>query len=467
MAQTKVSAANPWADVIIIGGGASGTLMAFHLLRHQAADLRVVLIEQRPHAGRGIAYGTVNPEHLLNVRADKMSGLPDEPEHFWSWLRAQPHDAMTGPRDKRDRSCFAPRIVYANYLASLLAPFTARGGRHDRLRIVHGECASIEEGPSSVTATLADGSRHVGEFAVLATGHETGGKSGGCYVSPWMEPQSAGVNRNARVLIVGTGLTMVDYVLSLERAGHIGPIVAMSRRGLLPRPHRLQRTLPIRAADIPFGAGCSQLLHWLRNLVTEHAAQGGDWRSVVDGLRPFNQQIWQMLPHAARRSFLRHARAWWNVHRHRMAPEVEARINAAIASGHLTVMAASLHATEPNDRGATIRYRRRGATRIESLQVDNIVECRGVVTNPLQTSNPCIRSLLDGGRARADVLRIGLDVAPNGALIDRAGTASERLFAVGPIARAALWEITAIPEICGQCAELAEDIKRTRLRLTG
>jgi len=464
MAQTRVLAANPWADVIIIGGGASGTLMAFHLLRHQTADLRVVLVEQRQHAGRGIAYSTANPEHLLNVRADNMSGLPDEPEHFWSWLGARPDHAMSA---QRDRSSFAPRAVYADYLASLIAPFTARGGRHDRLRIVHGECASIEEHPSGVAATLADGSRHVGGFAVLATGHEAAANPGGCYVSPWIEPRSAGVNRDARVLIVGTGLTMVDYVLSLERAGHTGPIVAMSRRGLLPRPHRLQRALPIRAADVPFGAGCSQLLHWLRNLVTEHAAQGGDWRSVIDGLRPFNQQIWQMLPQAARSSFLRHARAWWNVHRHRMAPEVDARINAAIASGRLTVLAASVRAIRQNAHGATIHYRRRGGTSIESLQVDNIVECRGVVTNPLQTSNPCIRSLLDRGRARADALCIGLDVAPNGALIDRAGTPSERLFAVGPIARAALWEITAIPEICSQCAELAERIKRTRLRLTG
>ena len=150
-----------------------------------------------------------------------------------------------------------------------------------------------------------------------------------------------------------------------------------------------------------------------------------------------------------------------------MPPEIAARIGAATASGRLTVMAARLCAVEPGSTGATIRYQRRGGSAIETMQIDNIVECRGVVTNPMQTSNPVIRNLLDQGRARVDPLGIGLDVAPDGAIVARTGVPSERLFAVGPIARAALWEITAIPEIRGQCAELAGRIRRTRLRRAG
>ena len=202
---------------------------------------------------------------------------------------------------------------------------------------------------------------------------------------------------------MGTGLTMVDYVLSLDACGHTGPIVAISRRGQLPRADRLQQALAIRAADVPLGAGISELCRWLRNLVATRAAQGADWRSVIDGLRPFNQQIWQHLPEAARRSFLRHGRAWWNVHRHRMPPEIAARIGAATASGRLTVMAARLCAVEPGSTGATIRYQRRGGSAIETMQIDNIVECRGVVTNPMQTSNPVIRNRSTRG-AHASIL---------------------------------------------------------------
>ena len=458
---------NSRADVIIVGGGASGVLMAFHLLRDPTAEVRVTLIEKRPQLGRGVAYGTTNPDHLLNVRAASMSAVRDEPDHFWSWLCANANTASWEWKPGNDPLCFAPRMIYGDYLSSLTTPFVAHGGRPGRLRIVHGECRSIDEGRSGVTATLADGSHHSADFGILATGHDARSKTSGCYVDAWTAPSDAGVDPGAKVLIVGTGLTMVDYVLSLDACGHTGPIIAMSRRGLLPREDRLQQALSIPAPDVPLGAGISELCRWLRNLVATHAAQGADWRSVVDGLRPFNQQIWQQLPEAARRSFLRHGRAWWNVHRHRMPPEIAARIGAATASGRLTVMAARLCAVEPGSTGATIRYRRRGSSAIETMQIDNIVECRGVVTNPMQTSNPVIRNLLDQGGARVDPLGIGLDVAPDGAIVARTGAPSERLFAVGPIARAALWEITAVPEIRGQCAELAGRIRRTRLRRAG
>ncbi|MGB7100680.1 MAG: FAD/NAD(P)-binding protein [Xanthobacteraceae bacterium] len=455
------------ADVIIVGGGASGVLMAFHLLRDPTAEVRVILIEKRPQLGRGVAYGTTNPDHLLNVRAASMSAVRDEPDHFWSWVCANPTTTSWKWKPENDPSCFAPRMIYGDYLSSLTAPFTAHGSRPGRLRIIHGECLSIDEGRSGVTVTLADGSHHSADFGILATGHDARSKAGGCYVDAWTAPSDAGVDRSAKVLIVGTGLTMVDYVLSLDARGHTGPIVAMSRRGLLPREDRQQQALSIPAPDVPLGAGISELCRWLRNLVATRTAQGADWRSVVDGLRPFNQQIWQQLPEAARRSFLRHGRAWWNVHRHRMPQEIAARIGAATASGRLTVMAARLRAVEQGCPGATIHYQRRGGSAIKTMQIDNIVECRGVVTNPMQTSNPVIRNLLDQERARIDPLGIGLDVAPDGAIVARTGAPSERLFAVGPIARAALWEITAVPEIRGQCAELAGRIQRTRLRCAG
>jgi len=271
------------------------------------------------------------------------------------------HDKTTDGEPGSRAMIPSARRIYGDYIASLIAPLLSDAERCSGLRIIRGECISIDQLRYGVAITLADGSCHHGDFAVLATGHEMATCRSGCYVDPWISPADAGVDEDARILILGTGLTMVDYVLSLVLAGHKGPIVALSRRGLLPHAHRSVQPLPIDQADVPFGADMTELLRWLRKLVNDHVAEGDDWRSVVDGIRPFSQQIWQRLSISARHRFLEHARAWWDVHRHRMAPEVENRINAAIASGLLTIMAAKLCVIELGDAGALIRYRRRGA----------------------------------------------------------------------------------------------------------
>jgi uncharacterized NAD(P)/FAD-binding protein YdhS len=442
-------------QVIIIGGGASGVLLACHLLRCPTGDLDVTLIEKRPDVGRGIAYHTANLDHLLNVRAANMSAFPDQPDHFWHWLCARQDDGWLTWQPCGDPFCFVPRKIYGDYIASLIAPLLSDAEGPGRLRIIRGECISIDQGPYGIEITLTDGSCHHADFAVLATGHETAVCRTGCYVDPWTPPADAGVAVDARILILGTGLTMIDYVLSLILGGHKGPIVALSRRGLLPRAHRSVQPIPIDKADVPFGTDITKLIRWLRKLINDHLEQGGDWRSVVDGIRPFSQQIWQRFPISARRRFLEHARAWWDVHRHRMAPEVESRINAAIASGLLTVMAAKLCVIESAEAGALIRYRRRGANHIETMQVDKIVDCRGIGATPLKVINPALCSLLEHGLARLDPLGIGIDVTSGCAVIDQLGIASERLFAVGPLTRAAFWEIVAIPDIRNQCLALA------------
>jgi uncharacterized NAD(P)/FAD-binding protein YdhS len=445
--------------VIVIGGGASGVLLACHLLRRSVNDLDVVLIEKRPDVGRGIAYYTANPDHLLNVRAANMSAFPDQPDHFWRWLCTRQDGGRSTWEHCGDPFCFVPRRIYGDYIASLIAPLLSDGERSG-LSIIRGECISIDQGRFDLAITLADGSRHRGDFAVLATGHETAPCRSGCYVDPWTPPADAGVAETAKILIVGTGLTMIDYVLSLILAGHKGPIFALSRHGLLPRAHRSVQPLSIDRKDVPFGADTSRLCGWLRKVIDEHTAQGGDWRGVIDGIRPFTQQIWQGLSISSRRKFLEHARAWWDVHRHRMAPEVERGIDSAVASGRLTVLAAKLCAIEADEVRALVHYRRRGAHVVETMEVDKIVDCRAIGGTPLKVTNPAVRSLLERGLARLDPLHIGLDVNADCALVDRFGEASERLFAVGPLTRAAFWEIVAVPDIRNQCTELANRLLR-------
>jgi uncharacterized NAD(P)/FAD-binding protein YdhS len=440
---------------IIIGGGASGVLFAYHLLRLGRAAFRVTLIEQRPEIGRGLAYHTGNPDHLLNVRAANMSARPEEPDHFWRWLSA--HDANRCA----DRYCFVPRRVYGDYVASLIRPLVSRGDEADGLRILNSECVSVSENAAGVVAELANGARLAGDVAILATGHDSRKIPAACYADPWAPPSAAEITKDDAVLILGTGLTMVDYVLSLIREGHSGPIIALSRRGLLPKAHRRVPPLRIHEAEVPFGASSAQLLRWLRHRVDVHRAQGGNWRSVVDGIRPFTQRLWRELPTYSKRRFLEHARAWWDVHRHRMAPEVEARITEAIAGRRLSLMAAKIVEISPNSSGARVRYRRRGQAQIDSLDVGAIVDCTGIVKDPGTTGNPAVRGLFDQGLARVDPLQIGVEVTPDCAIVGRNGLPSSRLYAIGPLTRAAFWEIIAIPDIRNQCAELAARLIQT------
>jgi uncharacterized NAD(P)/FAD-binding protein YdhS len=437
--------------VIIIGGGASGVLLAYQLLQHRASSFRVTLIERRSDIGRGLAYHTSNPEHLLNVRAANMSALPHEPDHFWRWLSKRSSDVPLFP----DPHCFVARRIYGDYIESLIKPFMSKGSASCGVSIVQGQCVGVSENPTDVIVTLDDGRHYLGDVAVLATGHDTTKSSLSCYADPWASSSSAGVEKDATVLIFGTGLTMVDYVLSLLRDGHKGPIAAISRRGLLSTAHRRVDPAPIEEVEIPIGASASRLFCWFRHRIDAHVAEGGDWRGVVDAIRPFTQRLWCELPLASKRSLLEHARAWWDVHRHRMAPEVETRITQAIAAGRLEVIAAKVTRIEPNAGGALVSYRRRGQNKITSMQVGRIVDCTGIVKDPCATTNPVVASLFDKGLARADPLNIGIEIHTDCAIINSEGLPSRRLFAIGPVTRAAFWEVIAIPDIRNQCAALA------------
>jgi len=249
---------------------------------------------------------------------------------------------------------------------------------------------------------------------------------------------------------------MTDRVLSLLHAGHRGSITALSRRGLLPQVHKPAGILKLDAADIPFGAGLGYLMRWLRSLAKDHEARGGDWRGVIDGLRPHTQVLWRSLPLEARRRFLRHGRTWWDIHRHRMAPLAAARIDEARRRGQLTVIGGRVVGFEPAGEKVAIRYLARGDGKERHLPVDAVYECRGRATNVEETDNPVLRQLLAAGAARPDALGLGLDVGEDCAVTGRDGARSARIRAVGPITSGTFWEIVAVPDIRRQVAMLAD-----------
>lgn len=448
--------ATPEKRIIIVGGGASGVLMACHLLRSPRDNCVVTLIERRERVGPGLAFSTDRPEHLLNVRAANMGAFPDDPLHFWRWLSEA---AASRFEPCPDPYCFAPRHLYGEYMSQLVALERPGADGQDRLTIVRGECCAIEEKAGRVVATLDDGTTHLGQLAILATGNEAyDWQQADRYVGPWTAEAASAAESGKPILILGTGLSMVDYVLTLLQRGYAEPIHALSRRGLLPRVHRDALPLRFDKEDIPFGANGATLLHWFRTRLADHERQGGDWRGVVDGVRPFSQEIWWKLSSRSKGRLLEHARAHWDVHRHRMAPQADRQLQAAIASGQLRVLSGRMLSCEVGERGLSVSYRPRGQSVPETLSVGSIIDCRGITADPSLSANPALRSLLGQGSARVDALRIGIDVSADYALLDASGAPSRRLFAIGPLTRAAFWETVAIPDIREQCARLARQI---------
>ncbi len=271
---------------------------------------------------------------------------------------------------------------------------------------------------------------------------------------------------DADILLIGTGLTMVDWAFSLGRQGHRGTIHAVSRRGLVPRSHGPAEPVVLSeaiSAAPPTALGLSRAV---RAEVARTSAAGGDWRAVVDALRPRTQALWAALPIAERRRFVRHLRPYWDVHRHRAAPHVAALIDEMRRSGRLVVHAGRLvsasKAGQPDEVRAevTLRERRTGSELV--LLVARIVNTIGPGGDIRSSGEALIDGLLAAGLAQADPLGLGLLTADDGALLDRAGLPSTSLFTLGSIRRGDLWESTAVPELRVQAARLAERLLQER-----
>lgn len=445
--------------IVIVGGGASGVLLAAHLLRAGGDAVDVTIVEREGKVGRGLAYGTTHPDHLLNVRAANMSAFADEPDHLLEWLAA--NDDLARPHPATAFR-FVQRRVYGHYLSSLIEPHLSGRNARANLRVVHGEAVALDHDSDSVTVQLADGRQLDADAVVLATGNEPRLQygPGETHESPWVPLGEAGVRQNARIAIRGTGLTMIDYALSLVAHGHVGPIIAISRRGKLPQVHRSAEPLQLARADVPLGAGMLALWRWFRNYIRDSAKAGHDWRAAVDAIRPHSWELWSRLPLDARQRFLRHARVWWEIHRHRMAPDAEARIQRLIATGQLQIVAATITNVASTREGLFVNFRRRGEAIVETVRVNRFVDCSGISSDPLQSNNPFVVDLLDKGLARPDPLSLGFDVDRSWALIDADGVPSRRLYAIGPLTRATAWETVAVPDIRVQCAELAARLLR-------
>lgn len=434
--------------IAVIGGGYSGVLQAVNLLRHSNAS--VTLIERGERIARGAAYGTRHADHLLNVRANRMSAFSDAPDHFADWLRRS---------GEGEAESFAQRQVYGRYLEDILASAAADAG--ERLRIVKDDAVSVERDGDAERIGLRGGESIAADAVILSVGNlppeapravRASELPDETYVAdPWASDIASGLGPDHEVLLIGTGLTAIDAALMLDAARFEGRITALSRRGLVPRAHEDRPSAVPSLQERPQG----RLADLLRS-VRERAEVIG-WPSAVDQLRPHTQALWASAGVEERGRFLRHLRPYWDVHRHRIAPEIAARIARMEEQGRLRFRAGKLVSAKAEGEGALVSWRPRGEDEVKSLAVRRIVNCTGPQGDLRRAGEPLLAGLLAAGRIRPDPCRIGIDVDERCRVIDAAGAPSNSLYAIGPMTRGALWEIVAVPDLRQQVDGLARD----------
>jgi uncharacterized NAD(P)/FAD-binding protein YdhS len=437
--------------VAVVGAGFSGSLFALKLSAAQP-DWKILLVEEALRPGRGLAYGACGPHHILNVPVSRMEvGL--EPR-FSDWLRQRPAqlaDALDESGGKLS-DAFVPRQLFGDFMQQRMAEALAR----DHIRLVQSRAIAIS--PDARRLHLLDGRTIPVDIMVLATGNlpsrlpVSAKPSLRVINDPWA-PGLDGIVPDASILLVGTGLTMVDTVLSLRGQGHVGPIQAVSRHGLLPQAHEAGGAWPpvLQAPVSPVKA-----LQAMRAAVRWAKVEGIPWQRVFDAARPAVASVWHGWSIGQRAQFLRHLRTLWDVHRHRMAGRVAARIKGQVETGALKIIPGRILALDEHQDGITLLLRpRRG--KAYALDVNVVINCTGPGADLRNSRHALLQNLFAQNLAQSDPLGLGLETE-DCAVKNTDGAVSDWIYALGPLTRPAWWEIIAVPEINAQIDRLVRKL---------
>ncbi|ESQ91008.1 hypothetical protein ABENE_11190 [Asticcacaulis benevestitus DSM 16100 = ATCC BAA-896] len=451
----------------IVGGGFGGSVLALKLAERDGQ--RPVLIEAARCAGAGLAYGAGGPDHLLNVPVHRMEvGL--EPA-FADWLADYPSEIAAGVAEAGDLAhAFVPRRLFGLYIQSHIDGAVAKG----RILRIRGEVTQLQKDGATYVLGLVDGRQLNVARVVLATGnmapkapdllsedqkHLT--DSPLFIPDPWASDALTAHEPDWPILLIGTGLTMVDIALSLSRQGHTGPIFALSRRGLLPLPHVSGGTWPA-FLDIHIGQSPLKLLRRIRQEAKSALAKGVPWQRVLDAARPHAAQIWAAWTRAERSHFLRHARPYWDVHRHRVAPRVGRALEDLIEGRQVIPLSGRLKSFAPRGDHLDVAYSVRNRREIRHIKVARVINCTGPRSDYATLGTPLFAALRQQGFIHADPLGLGLETH-DARVVDAHGHVSDSLFAIGSLTRPAWWEVTAVPELSAQISRLVEVLTRAEV----
>ncbi|KUM27247.1 hydroxyacylglutathione hydrolase [Mesorhizobium loti] len=386
------------SHVVILGGGFSGAALAWHLARQPVHPL-ISVIEPRAFLGGGLAYSSEEPSHRVNVPAARMSLATDDPEHFLRWLGSSGEVERDPVAVWRNDDIYPRRRVFGRYLAEQLDPFVAAGAiDHVRDRAI--EVTRAADGRGWIVRTPER--RLSADIVVLAMTHPLPdvpaaltpiADAAGFIADPYASDALAAIDPHASVLIVGSGLTSADTVAELDRRGHRGRILAVSRHGLRSRGHPAVRGEPFGDFVSTPASTALGLLEDIRSTLTAAKAAGVNWQSVFDQLRLQGPLLWSALDLDERTRLVRRLRAFWDVHRFRIAPQVENVLDRRHAEGTFDNIAARPMGSRAEGAALTVSLRRRGQRQPETRRFDVVINTTGPAhKRALQSIPPCAPS---------------------------------------------------------------------------
>jgi len=441
--------------ITIIGGGASGTLLATNLLREGKREVEINLVERRAKVGRGVAFGTTRDSHLLNVPAGKMGAFPDEVDHFYKWIRERGYHF--------EAHDFVPRMIFGEYLRDVFS--TAAENKHPQttINVIDDEAVDMSVNAASAEVILLSGEILQSDRVVLAFGNfkpphptvedQSFIRSEKYFQDPWGSDLYETIRPKDSVFIVGTGLSMIDVALHLHNGGHEGKIFAISTRGQLPAVHELGHTYDSFYDELSSMSRITDILKAVRRHIAAAESNGSNWRAVIDSLRPVTQQIWMDLPLAEKKYFRQHLSRYWNIARHRMPPDVAAVLDEMRAADELEILKGRLKTIDHTGGKFKITFSTPDSAR--TVEADILVNCIGSESAFSRIDSPFVKNLIARAHIRDDEVGLGIDATADGRVIGKTGKPSPVVATLGTALKGVLWESTAIPEIRTQARDLA------------
>ncbi len=442
--------------ITIIGGGASGTLLAVNLLKLSRENaFQLNLVERQSRIGRGVAFGTSYDTHLLNVPAGRMGAFPDDVEHFYRWLCEKGLNF-----EKND---FVPRKIFGEYLRTLLETHAPSATDNVKLTFLDDEAVDMSVNGDSAEVMLRSGEILASHKVVLAFGNfkpphpsvEDLGftKSDSYFQDPWNSNLYQTIQPDDKSPRLAYNLSMVDAFI-INKNNHRGKIYAISTRGLLPAAHKLGYTYPSFYGEIENADRITDILKTVRRHIKIAESTGSNWRAVIDSLRPATQKIWLDLPLAEKRYFMQHLSRYWNVARHRMPPEASVVIDEMRSQDKLNILRGRLKSIKLKESGPfDVQYSLAGIE--HHVRADILVNCIGSQSNFEKIDSPFIKNLIKRNHIRNDELALGIKADPNYMVTDRTGSPSRVVYTLGTALKGLFWETTAVPEIREQARDLA------------